>query len=130
MTSQMIDAHNQIRHSSHLPHLYFSRRLQQAAQTHCNRMAKLNQLSHEENLSGRKTVGNRAHQAGYHYSAVGENIASGQTSVGEVMQGWMNSPGHRRNILNGTYRHIGAAIAQSANGTCFWCVVLGREMGR
>ncbi|CAF4989048.1 unnamed protein product, partial [Rotaria sp. Silwood1] len=58
-------------------------------------MAMLNKLSHEENLPGRTTVGNRTHQAGYRYSAVGENIAAGQTSVGQVMQSWMHSTGHR-----------------------------------
>ncbi|CAF3035806.1 unnamed protein product [Rotaria sp. Silwood2] len=92
-------------------------------------MAQLNQLSHGESIPGQATVGDRAHQAGYHYSAVGENIASGQTTVEQVMQSWMHSPGHRSNILNGTYRHIGAAVAQSANGTRFWCVVLGQRMG-
>ena len=92
-------------------------------------MAQLNQLSHEENVPGRKGVGDRARQARYTFSLVGENIAAGQTSISQVMQGWMASPGHRKNILNGTYRHIGAAVARSANGTSYWCVVLARRLG-
>ncbi|CAF3104993.1 unnamed protein product, partial [Rotaria sp. Silwood2] len=52
-------------------------------------MAQLNQLSHGESIPGQATVGDRAHQAGYHYSAVGENIASGQTTVEQVMQNFL-----------------------------------------
>jgi uncharacterized protein YkwD len=52
---------------------------------------------------------------------VAENIAVGQRSSQEVVKSWMNSPGHRANILNQTYRKIGAAAYRNANGTIFWC---------
>jgi len=41
------------------------------------------------------------------YNYAGENIASGQVSAERVMTGWMNSPGHKKNILNSNYTHIG-----------------------
>ena len=53
--------------------------------------------------------------------AVGENIAMGQNSSGEVVRDWMNSPGHRANILNPGYTRIGVAGYTAANGQVFWC---------
>ncbi|MHC4662170.1 MAG: CAP domain-containing protein [Planctomycetota bacterium] len=47
------------------------------------------------------------------YGGVAENIAMGYSSVSAVMTGWMNSPGHRANILNSGYTHIGVGICDS-----------------
>jgi uncharacterized protein YkwD len=55
------------------------------------------------------TVGTRITQAGYTYRAYGENIAVGYPTVANVVQGWMNSPGHCLNIMNGVFTEIGAA---------------------
>jgi uncharacterized protein YkwD len=44
------------------------------------------------------------------YGGLAENIAMGQTSPTQVMTGWMNSPGHRANILNTGYSHIGVGL--------------------
>lgn len=52
---------------------------------------------------------------------VGENIAMGQHSSGEVINAWMNSSGHRANILNPGYRRIGVAAYTTPEGTIFWC---------
>lgn len=57
-----------------------------------------------------------------HTSApVAENIAMGQASSAQAVQDWMNSSGHRANILNPSYRRIGAAAYTAPNGTTFWC---------
>ncbi len=53
-------------------------------------------------------------QYGISYKSAGENIAKGQTTPQEVVNSWMNSPGHRANILNAKYTHIG--IGYEANG--------------
>ena len=53
--------------------------------------------------------------------AVGENIAMGQHSSSEVLNAWMNSSGHRANILNPGYRRIGVAAYTTPEGTIFWC---------
>jgi len=50
---------------------------------------------------------------GITYNAAGENIAKGQTSPMEVMNQWMNSPGHRANILNTSFTQIGIAYYNS-----------------
>ena len=52
---------------------------------------------------------------------VGENIAMGQRSSGEVVTAWMNSPGHRQNILHTGYRKIGVAAYTAADGSVYWC---------
>jgi len=52
---------------------------------------------------------------------VAENIAMGQSCCQEVVRDWMNSPGHRANILNGSYKRIGAAAYRTPDGTTYWC---------
>jgi uncharacterized protein YkwD len=52
---------------------------------------------------------------------VGENIAMGQRSSSEVMNSWMNSSGHRANILNPGYTRIGVAAYTTPGGTTYWC---------
>jgi uncharacterized protein YkwD len=52
---------------------------------------------------------------------VAENIAMGQNSSSEVLQSWMNSSGHRANILNPSYRRIGAAAFRGRDGRIYWC---------
>lgn len=57
---------------------------------------------------------------GIRYSTAGENIAMGQRSAAEVMNGWMNSPGHRQNILNANFTQIGVGYATNSRGTPYW----------
>ena len=52
---------------------------------------------------------------------VAENIAMGQSSPAEAMHSWMNSSGHRANILNRGHRRIGVACYAAPNGTIYWC---------
>ena len=57
---------------------------------------------------------------GLRFSAAGENIAYGQRTPQEVMNSWMNSDGHRSNILSRTYNQIGVGVAKASNGTFYW----------
>ena len=59
-------------------------------------------------------------QAGISYRSVGENIAYGQSSPEAVMQSWMNSSGHRANILNRDFTSIGVGHYKDASGTDYW----------
>lgn len=59
-------------------------------------------------------------QNGAAYRGAGENIAYGQRTPQEVMEGWMNSQGHRANILNANYTTIGVGYYEDANGTGYW----------
>lgn len=52
---------------------------------------------------------------GITYQAAGENIAMGQQTPDEVVKAWMNSPGHRANILNEQFTHIGVGFDENGN---------------
>ena len=52
---------------------------------------------------------------------VAENIAMGQPHSSDVVRCWMNSSGHRANILNSGHGRIGVAAFRTDNGTIFWC---------
>jgi len=57
---------------------------------------------------------------GITYTAAGENIAMGQPTAASVMSAWMNSPGHRANILSKNFTEIGVGIARDKSGTIYW----------
>ena len=59
-------------------------------------------------------------EAGVSYRGAGENIAWGQKTPEQVMEGWMNSAGHRANILNEKYTSIGVGYYQNASGVNYW----------
>lgn len=54
------------------------------------------------------------------YRAAGENIAMGQPSPQAVVRGWMNSEGHRKNILSSNFSHIGVGYAEGGSGRYYW----------
>lgn len=58
-------------------------------------------------------------ESGIAYASAGENIAYGQDSANEVMKAWMNSSGHRANILSSAFGHLGVGVYQSG-GTLYW----------
>lgn len=60
---------------------------------------------------------------GLRFSAAAENIAYGQRTAQEVVNSWMNSPGHRANILSSSYTHTGVGVAKKANGTLYFTQV-------
>ena len=100
-----------------LPALTRDARLDRAAQLHAENMARQGRMSHV--LDGRG-VGARVCDQGVCRIGVGENVAMGQRTTGEVMRSWMASPGHRANI-QGRYSRIG--VGHSGG---YWCVVFAR----
>lgn len=77
----------------------------------------------------------RMNEAGYVGRLMGENIAKGQQSPAEVVDGWMNSPGHCSNIMNGRFTEIGIGYWQGEsdnqwfNGNRLWTQNLGAPGG-
>lgn len=65
-------------------------------------------------------------EQGVTYKSAGENIAWGQRSPEEVMNAWMNSPGHRKNIMNPNFTTIGVGYYENAKGTDYWCQLFTR----
>ena len=90
-------------------------RLRAAAEGHSEDMALNDFFSHTG--SDGSTVGVRVSAQGYSWSLVGENIAAGYTSPESVVAGWMASSGHRANILNCAYVHIGVGYYYLGNDT-------------
>ncbi|KGR91389.1 transporter [Ureibacillus massiliensis 4400831 = CIP 108448 = CCUG 49529] len=76
-------------------------------------MANKNYFSHTSPTYGSPFDMMKAY--GINYSAAGENIAKGQRSPQEVVNAWMNSSGHRANILNSSYTHIGVGFVEDGN---------------
>jgi uncharacterized protein YkwD len=94
-----------------------------AAARHSKDQAANDKMSHTG--SDGSTMAQRCSAAGYGWSALGENVAAGYGSSESVMNGWMNSAGHRANILNPRFVHIGVAVAYAADGTPYWTMDLG-----
>ncbi|WLD95376.1 SafA/ExsA family spore coat assembly protein [Alkalihalobacillus sp. AL-G] len=61
------------------------------------------------------------------YTAAGENIAMGQSTPQAVVRAWMNSAGHRRNILNQRYTHIGVGYVEGGSGRYYWTQMFIRK---
>lgn len=89
--------------------------LNQAAQRHAEDMARTGQFSHTG--SNGSTMSSRVRQTGYVFRAVAENIfmQSPNNNAPEAVRGWMNSSGHRRNLLNARYTEIGIGYAVRGN---------------
>ncbi|WP_407566871.1 CAP domain-containing protein [Polymorphospora sp. A560] len=96
--------------------------LAKAARLHSEDQAAHNRMSHEG--SNGSSPWQRAEQAGYQ-RAISENVAAGYRTPAAVMEGWMNSPGHRANILNCDAKAIGMGIARSGDGTIYWTQMFG-----
>lgn len=103
--------------------LAFDARLARAARAHSHDMARRGFFAHE-NPEGRQ-VWDRAVAAGYAYRKVAENIAAGQRTAAEVVAGWMASPGHRANILDGALTQIGVGRADGGPYGVYWTQVFG-----
>jgi uncharacterized protein YkwD len=110
---ELIDAHNKQREAHRLDPFQKDDDLMDIAQKWAENMANGNGLVHQRL------------QFGPDWNAEGENIAEGQNSVDDVINTWMHSLGHRRNILNRSFSYIGVGYAESPNGTPYWCVDFG-----
>lgn len=95
-----------------------------AAQKHSEWMYANKKMTHDEN--GVPFTA-RLKAAGYSYSRAAENIASGYKTPESVVNGWMNSPGHRRNIL-GNYKEVGFGRAGNYWTTNFATPGFGEEL--
>lgn len=102
---QIVNFTNEYRSQHGLQSLTLNPNLSNAAQTHSQDMAVNDFFSHTG--SGNTKVGDRTSSAGYQSGYVAENIAAGYLTAEEVVRGWMNSPGHRENILNPKFQEIG-----------------------
>lgn len=128
MRRRMLQAVNAERRGRALPSLAPNPRLDRIAQTYADDMLKRSHYGHvdPEGL----TVRERAYAGGYDLRFVAENLASGQPTVEEVMDGWMKSEKHRDNILSKIYTEAGFGLSIGRNRRGYqiiWVQVFGRE---
>lgn len=109
MVQSALSRANQIRAQYGLPALTYSATITRAAQGHANDMLGRNYFEHAS-LDGRSPF-DRMRQSGTSFHAAAENIARGQRSAEQVFTSWLNSPGHRKNLLNPKYRRHGLGWA-------------------
>jgi hypothetical protein len=107
---QLVVLANQARAAQGARPLKWDPALAEAARQHCLRMAAEGPISHQ--YRGEPDEGGRAGQAGAHFSLIEENVAVA-SNLALVHQGWMESPGHRANLLNPEVDHVGVAVVAS-----------------
>ena len=109
VTTQVVTLTNAERAKAGCGPLAVNATLTAVAQAHSQDMATNNYFDH--NSQDGRTPFDRMTAAGYRYSTAAENIAAGQRTPQDVMTAWMNSPGHRANILNCALKEIGVGYA-------------------
>lgn len=107
---QLFAMANDTRAREGLGRLEWDPALAEAAMKHCLLMARQGPLSHR--YQGEPDLTERAGQAGAHFSLIEENIALG-SYAGSIHQGWMNSKGHRENLLNPEINRVGIAVVSA-----------------
>ncbi|MFJ7847866.1 CAP domain-containing protein [Peribacillus sp. NPDC097206] len=115
---QVLDLVNSERSKAGLKDLELDQELSNVAKTKSGDMRDNHYLSHTSPTYGSPFDMMKSFGIGYTYA--GENIAAGQTSASAVMKSWMNSPGHKANILNGNYTHIGVGYVQGGTYSRYW----------
>ncbi len=103
----------------------WNNKLQSAAEVHSLDMTAHNFFSHTG--SDGSSVSARADAQSYDWVAIGENIAAGQETAQEVIEGWLSSEGHCRNLMSSNYTEIAVACIADENTdyTRYWTNVLG-----
>jgi uncharacterized protein YkwD len=109
---------NKERKAKDLPALVLSPALSKIARAHSENMARQGKFEHK--LDG-KEAKERVKEAGYKFSKVGENIAMGEdgAKLPKIMKAWMESGGHRENILSAEFVEIGVGIARNKAGDLY-----------
>lgn len=117
---------NALRAQNGLAPLRYSSTLDKASDRQAKAMAARNKMSHS--LEGKLSA--RVSQYGYSWGSIAENIGYGYRDTQAAMQGWINSPGHKVNILNPRVTEMGFAMATGPNNIPYWAMIFGTENKR
>lgn len=96
--------------------LVYNEKLTIAAQKHAGWMASALKLSHTEPKRDAANPWDRITREGYSWSLVAENIAAGQPTAREVVDAWLESPDHCKNLMNGLVKEAGIGLQYTPNG--------------
>jgi len=118
LEDEVIRLVNVEREKNGLPALEKNNEVCRVARTKSYDMIEKNYFSHSSPVYG--SPFNMMEHHGLKFSAAAENIGMGQKTPAEIMKSWMDSPGHRANILSKTVTQIGVGAGKTANGTLYW----------
>ena len=118
MEKQVASLTNSERKAKGLSVLTLDSQLSKLARLKAEDMAKKGYFSHTSPTYG--SAFDMMNKYGVSYRTAGENIAKGQKTAESVMNGWMNSSGHRANILSSAYTNIGVGYAKDSRGNTYW----------
>lgn len=113
--NRVLELTNEFRAQNGLAPLKLNAELNAAADAHSQDMALQDYFSHTGKNGSQPW--DRAKIVGYEARSMGENIAAGYQTPETVVQGWINSPGHRANMLNANYTELGVGYYYLANDT-------------
>ena len=117
---QILTAINAVRKANGAPAWTYNARLEDAARAQARLMASRDTLSHDLGT----TLRQRVTAAGY-LGAVGENVGKGYTTLPAVLQGWLDSSGHRSTLLSSKFIEFGLAAARTPKGKVYWAMIAG-----
>ena len=120
--AQVVELVNEIRTQRGLNKLKIDEELSKVARKKSEDMKKNNYFSHESPTYG--SPFDMMRTFGISYRSAAENIAKGQSTPQSVVNAWMSSSGHRKNILNTSYTHIG--VGHVANGNYWTQMFIGK----
>jgi uncharacterized protein YkwD len=120
LNTKLLELHNNQRKNG-AGVLSLEKRLIEAAQKHADWMSSTQKMSHT-GIQGSSHL-DRISREGYKSFGSGENIAMGYNDENAVMNGWMNSSGHRANILNKGWREAGFGETTDGSNRRWWCAV-------
>ena len=124
---QIYDLINAERRHQGLPNLAYNAQLDRMAGIQAGNMAYFQKMAHVIPEAKLPTLVDRARSVGYPYATIAENVALGYPTPAMVVEGWMNSRGHRENILDRNVVETGIAVRRSREGGLYYCQVFGRR---
>ena len=125
VATEVVELTNAARVKSGRAPLRTNSRLMRAAQVHAEQMARAGHPAHVLPDAAYPRATDRLAAAGYHWHRCGENVALGQSSADEVVDDWMRSRGHRKNILSSDFTEVGAGFAIDRTGRPYYVQVFG-----
>jgi uncharacterized protein YkwD len=123
LEKEVLDLINAERKKEDLKPLKAQKILMKLARDHAANMARQNRMNH---VLDDKNPKDRIDASGYKYRSFGENVAEGQRTAKAVVKEWMDSPIHKKNILNPRFTEIGIGMAKNRKGVPFHCQVFAR----
>ncbi|QPC47426.1 CAP domain-containing protein [Mangrovibacillus cuniculi] len=116
--AQVLDLVNQERQKAGLQPVQLDEQVASVATKKSEDMRDNNYFSHTSPTYG--SPFDMLKQFGVNYNSAGENIAAGQRTPEEVMKAWMESPGHKANILSSNFTHLGVGVAKGGSYGVYW----------